>query len=199
MGPLFVRGTSSPGTPYTLTRSSLGAIAFARSVYPLASSYAQLAGNWKLATGGWQRLGPPFQKGAQLPRSGRVAELAQRLGFDLADALAGDREVLADLLERVLAAVADAEPHLDHLLLARRQRLEHRLGLLLEVEIDHRVRRRHHLAVFDEVAKMRILLLADRRFERDRLLRDLEDLAHLRYRDVHALGDLFRRRLASEL
>ena len=34
-----------------------------------------------------------------------MAQLAQRLGLDLSDALAGDREVLADLLERVLAAV----------------------------------------------------------------------------------------------
>src|SRR6266566_1125336 len=46
----------------------------------------------------------------------RVSQLPQRLGLDLTDALAGDREALADFLERVLAAVADAEPHLDDLL-----------------------------------------------------------------------------------
>src|SRR6188768_3523609 len=67
-----------------------------------------------------------LEKRAELPRPRRVAELAQRLGFDLADALAGDGEVLADLLERVLAAVANAEAHLDHLLLARRERFQDR-------------------------------------------------------------------------
>ena len=36
------------------------------------------------------------------------------------------------------------------------------------------------------------------RFERDRLLRDLQHLAHLRHRNIHALGDLFRRRLAAQ-
>jgi hypothetical protein len=34
-----------------------------------------------------------------------MAELAERLGFDLADTFARDGEVLADLFERVLAAV----------------------------------------------------------------------------------------------
>ena len=68
-----------------------------------------------------------------------------------------------------------------------------------EIQVDHRFGRRHHLAIFDEVAKMRIFLFADRRFERDRLLRDLQDLADLADRDVHPLGDLFRGRLAAEL
>ena len=36
-----------------------------------------------------------------------MTQLAERLRLDLADALAGDRETLADLFERVLAAVAD--------------------------------------------------------------------------------------------
>jgi hypothetical protein len=62
-----------------------------------------------------------------------VAQLAQRLGLDLADALAGDLEVLADLFEGVIALLADAEAHAQHLLLARRQRLQHLAGLLGEV------------------------------------------------------------------
>src|SRR5262245_43465618 len=144
-------------------------------------------------------LRPAFEEGFELPAARRMPQLAQRLRLDLADPLAGDGEVLADLLERVLGAVADAEAHLDHLLLARRQRLEHLIGLFLEVEIDHRVGRGDDLAIFDEVAKVRILLLADRGLERDGLLRDLEDLAHLADRDVHALGDLLRGRLAAEL
>src|SRR3989440_8139899 len=59
---------------------------------------------------------PSFEERAQFARSRRMPQLAQRLRFDLPDPLARDREALADFLERVLAAVADAEPHLDHLL-----------------------------------------------------------------------------------
>src|SRR5687768_12375046 len=44
-------------------------------------------------------------------RAGGVAELPQRLRFDLPDALAGHRELLAHLLQRVLGAVPDAEAH----------------------------------------------------------------------------------------
>ncbi len=43
-------------------------------------------------------------------------QLPQRLGFDLADAFAGDVELLADLFERVLALAADAEAQADDLL-----------------------------------------------------------------------------------
>src|ERR1700758_3793858 len=79
----------------------------------------------------------PLEERAQLAASRRMTQLAQRFRLDLADALAGDGEALADLLERVLAAVADAEPHLDDLLLARRERLQNRLGLFLQLQVDH--------------------------------------------------------------
>ena len=38
-----------------------------------------------------------------------MTQLAERFGFDLADALARDREALAHFFERVLAAVLQAE------------------------------------------------------------------------------------------
>src|SRR5258708_15219061 len=142
---------------------------------------------------------PSFEERAKFARSRRMPQLAERLGFDLTDAFARHREALSDLFERVLAAVADAEPHLDHFLFARRQRLQHRFGLFLQIQIDDRFGRRDDLPILDEVAKVRIFLFADRRLERDRLLRDLEHLPHLRHRDVHPLGDLFGGRLASEL
>src|SRR5438874_2305454 len=50
----------------------------------------------------------------ELAASGWVAQLAQRLGLDLADALTGDVEFLADLLERPGAAVFKPEPELEH-------------------------------------------------------------------------------------
>src|SRR6187401_1187203 len=78
----------------------------------------------------------------QPARPRRVPQLAQRLRLDLPDALAGDREALTDLFERVLGAFADAEAHLDDALLARRQRLQDVVRLLLQVQVDHRIRRR---------------------------------------------------------
>src|SRR5829696_8663195 len=129
----------------------------------------------------------------------RVAQLAERLGLDLTDALPRHLEVLTDLLERVVGLLADAEPHPQDLLLARRQRREHLASLVGEVHRDHALARRDDRLVLDEVAEVGVFLLADRRLERDRLLRDLEDLADLVERQLHALGDLFRRRLAAEL
>ena len=127
-----------------------------------------------------------------------MAQLAQRLGFDLADPFARDREVLAHFFERVLGPVAHAEAHLDDTFFARRQRLQHRVGLFLQVQVDDRLGRRHDVPVLDEVAKMRIFLFADGRLERDGLLRDLHHLADLRHGNVHPLRDFFRGGLAAQ-
>src|SRR5262245_56650338 len=140
-----------------------------------------------------------FDEGLQTLRAGRMTQLAKSLGLDLTDTFARDLEVLTDLFERVVGLLADAEAHAEDLLLTRRQRGEHAARLLREVHGDDRLRRRHRGLVLDEVAEMRILFLADRILERDRLLRDLEDLAHLVERQLHLLRDLFRSRLATEL
>src|SRR5690606_12138760 len=109
----------------------------------------------------------------------RVTQLAQRLRLDLADALAGDLEVLTDLLEGVVGLLADAEAHAEHLLLARRERGEDLARLIGQVHRDHALARRDDALVLDEVAEVRVFLLADRGLERDRLLGDLQDLADL--------------------
>ena len=54
-----------------------------------------------------------------------MLELAQRLRFDLADALARDVELLADLLERVIGIHVDTEAHTQHLGFARRELSQH--------------------------------------------------------------------------
>src|SRR6202000_551660 len=51
------------------------------------------------------------EEGAQMLASRRVAQLAQRLGFDLTNPLAGDIELLADFLEGVVGIHVDAEAH----------------------------------------------------------------------------------------
>src|SRR5690349_24995645 len=112
----------------------------------------------------------------ELAAAARVAKLAQRLRLDLADPLPGDVELLAHLLERPGTPVLEAEPQLEHAALAAGQRVEHRLHLLLEQLVGGGLRRRERAAVLDEVAEVGVLLLADRRLERHRLLADLDDL-----------------------
>src|SRR5512141_2006621 len=102
----------------------------------------------------YSELTDRFQERLQLLRPRRMAELAQRLGLDLPDPLAGDVERPADFFEGVLGAVADAEPHLQDLLLPRRERLQYPAGLVLQVRDEDRVDRREDLPVLDEIAQM---------------------------------------------
>src|SRR5882724_6543770 len=88
-----------------------------------------------------RRAGLVLDEAAKALRARRVAQLAQRLGLDLADALAGHLEILAHFLEGVVGLLADAEPHAKHLLFARGERRQHFPGLLREVHVDHRVGR----------------------------------------------------------
>src|SRR5580700_1920388 len=127
-----------------------------------------------------------------------MPQFAQGLGFDLADAFAGYRETLPDLFQGVLAAVFEAEAHLDYFFFARGQRAQDLSGLVLEVHVDHGFGGRDYGAVFDEVAEMRIFFFADWGFERDRFLRDLQDFPHFGNGNVHSFGNFFRRRFASE-
>src|SRR5262245_49861460 len=91
-----------------------------------------------------------IQDGLVFLGSRGVAELSQGLGFDLADPLAGHVEGAADLFQGVLGAVPDPEPHLENLLLARRQGLQDPAGLVLEVGDQDRLDGREDPAVLDE-------------------------------------------------
>src|SRR5262244_2705790 len=128
-----------------------------------------------------------------------MPELAQRLGLDLADALARDRELVADLFQRVVLVHADAEAHADYTLLPRRERGERARRGLAQVRLDDGVDRHDRVLVLDEIAEMRILLVADRSFQRQRLLGDLENSAHLLQWHAELLGKLLRRGLAADL
>src|SRR5437667_12735368 len=108
-----------------------------------------------------------------------MAELAERLGLDLADPLAGHIEVATHLFERATAPVLEAESQLEHAPLARCEAVEHSLHLLLEELVAGGIGRGDACQVWDEVTQVGVLLLADRRLQADRLLADLHDLAHL--------------------
>src|SRR6266850_8456042 len=103
-----------------------------------------------------------LQEAPKLLRARRVPELAQGLGLDLSNSLAGDGEVLPDLFQRVLAAVGEAEAQPQHLLLARRERVEDLVGLLAQREADDRLHGRYDLLVLDEIAQVAVLFLSDR-------------------------------------
>src|ERR1043166_6458860 len=77
-----------------------------------------------------------IEEAPQEHRSRRVLELAQGLRLDLADALAQHRELLADLVEGMIAGGPDAEPHAQHAFLAGIERGEHAGGGVAQARLD---------------------------------------------------------------
>src|ERR1035437_7356028 len=146
-----------------------------------------------------------FQIVLELPRARRVAQLAPRLRLNLADAFAGDVDLLANSSQGAGTAVLQPEAELQDAPLATGQRVQNRLHLLLQELMGSGFRRGKGAPVLDEVAEMRVLFLADSRLEGDRLLGDFDDLADLLRSDDlllalgHRFGDLFDRRLAAQL
>src|SRR5205807_3971456 len=70
----------------------------------------------------------------EFARAGRMAQLAKRLGFNLANTLASDGEVLAHFFQSVFrATAAETETHLDHFFLAWGQRRQNLVGDLAQV------------------------------------------------------------------
>src|SRR3990172_5363286 len=72
------------------------------------------------------------EEGTQLGAERRMPQLAESLGFNLANAFAGDCEILTDFFQRVVAAVVQSEAHLNDLFFTRRQRLQYRLRHLFQ-------------------------------------------------------------------
>ncbi len=128
-----------------------------------------------------------------------MAQLAQRLGFDLTNPLTGHVELLADFLEGVIGVHVDTETHAQHLGLAGGQPAEHVAGSLDQALAGGQVDRQLHGAVLDEVAQVRVVVITDGRLHGDRLLGDLEHLAHLVLGHLETLAQFLRRRLATHL
>src|SRR5581483_57682 len=136
---------------------------------------------------------------AQLLRFRERLQLLQRLVLDLANALARDVEGPPDLVEgaRVLAPEPVAE--LEDAPLAVGEVLERLAEGLLGQKVRGAVERGLGLLVGDELAELRLLLVANRLLERDRRLRGALDLVDLLRVDAGDLGDLLRGGLAPEL
>src|SRR5580765_2567735 len=142
---------------------------------------------------------------AELAAARRVAQLAECVGLDLADALARQTELVPDLLERPGTPVVEAEAKSDDPLLAALEAVENPLDLLAQHLVRHRVERRDGILVLDEAAELCVALVADWRFERDRQAAVAANLVDPISGDRPAgiLGqgrrDLFGRRLTTEL
>src|SRR5262249_55665168 len=94
--------------------------------------------------GGVERLrqDPVFlilDEGAEVAAPQGMTQLPERLGLDLANALARHLEPLAHLFERVLTLFADAESQSKDLLLRRRQHRERTLDLRGEILVQQRL------------------------------------------------------------
>src|SRR2546423_5467445 len=109
-----------------------------------------------------------------------MPQFAKSFRFDLTNALASHREMLADLFQRVFrSGRSQSKTHLDYFLLAWRQRRQDLIGDLTQVRSNHGVGWIQYRLVFDKVAQMGIFLFTNGRLEGDGFLSYLQHLAHL--------------------
>ena len=94
-----------------------------------------------------------------------MLQLPQRLRLDLPDPFPRHAELLADFFQRVVRVHADAEPHPQHTFLARRQRGQNPRRRFLQVLLNRGIQRQDGVLVFDEIAKLAVFLVANRRFQ----------------------------------
>src|SRR5690606_5808513 len=93
------------------------------------------------------------QKASQFSGTAWEFELAQGFGLDLADALAGDVELLADLFQRMVGVHADAKTHTQDSLFPRGERGQHAGRGLAQVRVDGGIERQDRVFVLDEIAE----------------------------------------------
>ena len=107
-------------------------------------------------------------------RARRVSQLAERLRLDLPDALARDLRSAGRPLRACSRTSRRCRSACRRICSSRGVRVASTLRVCSSSESVHRgVGRRDALPVLDEVAERALLVVADRRLERDRLLHDL--------------------------
>src|SRR5690606_21194420 len=128
-----------------------------------------------------------------------VAQLGERAGLELADPLAGEPEVAADVVEGAGLTVEEAEPQLEDDPLPLRQAGDDVEQLLAGEALGGDLHRVVGVAVLDEVAELGVAVLADGGLERrggagvgEELLDGVDVLTEL-------LGELLDGRLAAQL
>ena len=84
----------------------------------------------------------------------RVAQFAQGLGFDLADAFAGYVELFSHFFQGVVGVHVDAEAHSQYFRFPGGEAAEDVLGRFPQAFVDGRIYWRVDGGVFDEVAQV---------------------------------------------
>src|SRR2546422_8389670 len=133
----------------------------------------------------------------KLPGARGVPQLGERLGLDLADALPGEGDLRADLLEGAGLPREQAEAQRQNLLLPVGERVEHPPEVLLAQRERSRLEGALGLGVLDEVAQLGVLV-PDGLVDRDRLGQDAEGLPDLVRGHLGGSGDLVDGRLTAE-
>src|SRR5581483_10770142 len=136
-----------------------------------------------------------FEETLELADARGMAHFSQRLGFDLADALARDLELPAHFLERARVAIAQAKAQLEHLALALGEAGEHVTEFVLQQAEARDLGRILSGLILDKIAKAGVVAVAYRRLQGDGLLGHLEDSADPVHRHLHFLGQLIGRGL----
>src|SRR6267154_4827590 len=115
-----------------------------------------------------------FEKAVKVVSPGGMAQLAQRLGFDLADSLARDAVQVANFLEGVAEPIDQAKAHFEDLLLASGESGENGLKPFFKQGMACAVSGVLGGLVFDEITDIDIAFVADGGVEGDGLVRHLE-------------------------
>src|SRR5688572_13051162 len=98
------------------------------------------------------RWGSRVREHLELLGAGGVAHALERLGLDLANALARDTELLADFFQGPVVAVGQPVAQAQDARLARLERLQQRQRARAPLAAERRLERRLRLPVLDEVA-----------------------------------------------
>src|SRR5215203_3449708 len=120
--------------------------------------------------GGCERLLVGFEEALELTDARGMAHLAQGLGLDLPDALAGDFELAADFFEGAAVAVDEAEALLEDLALALGEGVEDVADFFLQQGDGGDVARILRGGIRDEIAEGGVVALTDGRLKGDGLL-----------------------------
>src|SRR3954469_17555065 len=136
---------------------------------------------------------------AKLLRLGEALELLERLVLDLANALARDVERPPDLVEGTRVLAAEAVAKLEDPTLPVGEVLQSLAQCLLGEDLRCPLVRGLGALVGDELAELRLLLVADRLLERDRRLGGALDGVDFLRIDPRDLGDLLGGGLAAQL
>ena len=111
-------------------------------------------------------------------RAFRFAQLAQCLGFDLADAFAGQLHNRADFLQRARRTVVESKAQTQHGSLPIRQLIQLSQDYLAQVSPRGGINRRLTFLVLYHIGEVRLLFVSDGGFEAHRFRRQAQYLSH---------------------